>query len=52
MDTQKILHRARLATAGLIPADPLRESIGLELDFINIFTRIVQILALRDQRRR
>lgn len=51
-DTQKILHRARLATAGLIPADPLRESIGLELDFINIFTRIVQILALRDQRRR
>lgn len=50
-DTQKILHRARLATAGLIPADPLRESIGLELDFINIFTRIVQILAPLPSRR-
>lgn len=51
-DTQKILHHARLAQAGLIVQDPLRESIGLELDFINIFTRIVQILAMRDQRRR
>jgi hypothetical protein len=51
-DTQKILHHARLAQAGFIPADPLRESISLELDFINIFTRIVQILAMRDQRRR
>lgn len=51
-DTQKILRHAKLAQAGVIPADPLRESISLELDFINIFTRIVQILALRDQRRR
>ncbi|WFD28616.1 hypothetical protein MNAN1_003629 [Malassezia nana] len=51
-DTQKILRHAKLAEAGLIPADPLRESISLELDFINIFTRLVQILAVRDQRRR
>lgn len=51
-DTQKILRHAQLVQAGVIPSDPLRESIGLELDFINIFTRIVQILAMRDQRRR
>ncbi|WFD24666.1 hypothetical protein MEQU1_003369 [Malassezia equina] len=51
-DTQKILRHAKLAEAGLVRADPLRESISLELDFINIFTRIVQILAVRDQRRR
>lgn len=46
-DTQKILHHAQLAQQGAIPADPLRESIGLELDFINIFIRIVQILAMQ-----
>ena len=51
-DTQKILKHARLAQFGAIPADPLRESISLELDFINLFTRIVQILAMREQRRR
>jgi hypothetical protein len=34
--TQKILHNARLAEQGVIPRDPLKESIGLELDFINI----------------
>ena len=51
-DTQKILRHAKLAEAGILPADPLRESISLELDFINIFTRLVQILAVRDQRRR
>jgi len=44
-DTQKILHNARMAEAGAIRRDPLRESIGLELDIINIFIRLVQILA-------
>jgi hypothetical protein len=34
--TQKILHNARMAEAGVITRDPLRESIGLELDMINI----------------
>lgn len=34
--TQKILHNARLAEQGRIPRDPLKESIGLELDMINI----------------
>ncbi|WFD34971.1 hypothetical protein MCUN1_001817 [Malassezia cuniculi] len=51
-DTQKVLHHARLVEAGLKRPDPMAESIGLELDFINIFTRIVQILAMNDSRRR
>lgn len=44
-DTQKILHNARMAERGVIRRDPIRESIGLELDVINIFIRLVQILA-------
>ncbi|WFD32569.1 hypothetical protein MSPP1_003617 [Malassezia sp. CBS 17886] len=51
-DTQSILLHARQVEAGMRVADPLAESIGLELDVINIFTRIVQILAMRDQRKR
>ncbi|WFD00263.1 hypothetical protein MYAM1_003011 [Malassezia yamatoensis] len=51
-DTQKVLQHAKQVEAGMRPSDPLAESIGLELDFINIFTRLVQILAARDQRRR
>jgi hypothetical protein len=34
--TQKILHRGRLVEAGVVPADPIADSIGLELDMINI----------------
>jgi len=34
--TQKILHHARMAEAGVITRDPIREAIGLELDMINI----------------
>jgi len=34
--TQKILYHARMAEAGVITRDPIRESIGLELDMINI----------------
>ena len=34
--TQKILQHARLAEEGRMPRDPLKESIGLELDMINI----------------
>ncbi|KAL5519489.1 hypothetical protein ACEPAH_1172 [Sanghuangporus vaninii] len=45
-DTQKILAHARAAEAGLVPRDLVEESIALELDFINIFIRIVQILML------
>jgi FtsH-binding integral membrane protein len=51
-DTQKILANARAAAAGRIPADPLRESVSLQLDSINLFSRLVQILALQQGRRK
>jgi growth hormone-inducible transmembrane protein len=51
-DVQKILHHARLAERGLLPKDPVRESISLELDFINIFVRMVQLLAMQRNRRK
>jgi len=44
-DTQKILLHARMAEQGLMKADPVNESISLELDMINIFIRLVQILS-------
>jgi hypothetical protein len=34
--TQKILHHARLAEQGIIARDPMKESISLQLDMINI----------------
>jgi len=51
-DVQKVLHHARLAERGLIKRDAVNESISLELDFINIFIRMVQILGMRNQNRR
>ena len=51
-DVQKILHHARLAERGLIRKDAVNESIHLELDFINIFVRMVQILAMTQNRRK
>ncbi|KAI0784997.1 inhibitor of apoptosis-promoting Bax1-domain-containing protein [Abortiporus biennis] len=50
-DTQKILQHARLAEIGAMPKDPIKESIGLELDMINIFIRMVQILGMRKDRK-
>jgi len=46
-DVQKILHHARMAERGLVRKDVVNESISLELDFINIFIRMVQILGMR-----
>jgi FtsH-binding integral membrane protein len=46
-DVQRILHRARLAERGLVQRDAVNESISLELDFINIFIRMVQILGMQ-----
>ncbi|KAG7006990.1 hypothetical protein G7Y79_00012g033260 [Physcia stellaris] len=46
-DVQKILHHARLAERGVVKRDAVNESIGLELDFLNIFIRMVQILGMR-----
>lgn len=51
-DVQKILMHARLAQQGLIPEDPVNESISLELDFLNIFIRMVQILMLQQGRKK
>ena len=34
--TQKILHHARMAEAGVLERDSLKESVSLELDMINI----------------
>ncbi|KAH8723858.1 inhibitor of apoptosis-promoting Bax1-domain-containing protein [Phaeosphaeriaceae sp. PMI808] len=51
-DVQKVLHNARLAERGLKPKDPVNEAISLELDFINIFIRMVQILGMGGNRRK
>jgi len=50
-DTQKILERARMAEAGMVKPDPIGESIRFELDVINIFIRIVQILGMQQKRK-
>ncbi|KLO10115.1 hypothetical protein SCHPADRAFT_534309 [Schizopora paradoxa] len=50
-DTQKILQHGRLAAQGVIPRDPVKESIALELDFINIFIRLVTILSGSNRRK-
>ena len=50
-DTQKILHHARMAQAGYMKKDVVNESISLELDFLNIFIRLVQILGMQRNRR-
>ncbi|KAI1258446.1 inhibitor of apoptosis-promoting Bax1-domain-containing protein [Xylariaceae sp. FL1019] len=51
-DVQRILHHSRLAERGVIKKDTVNESIALELDFLNIFIRMVQILMMQQQRRR
>lgn len=51
-DVQKVLMHARMAERGLMRKDPVNESISLELDFLNIFVRMVQILMMNQQRRR
>lgn len=51
-DVQKVLHHARLAERGIIKKDPVNESISLELDFLNIFIRMVQILMMQQNRRK
>jgi growth hormone-inducible transmembrane protein len=51
-DVQKVLMHARMAERGLIRPDSVNESISLELDFLNIFVRMVQILMMNQQRKR
>lgn len=50
-DIQKILHHARMSERGLIRKDVVNESISLELDFLNIFIRMVQILGMSNRRK-
>ncbi|KAF3483858.1 growth hormone-inducible transmembrane protein [Arthroderma uncinatum] len=50
-DIQKILYHARLAERGVVRRDVVNESVSLELDFINIFIRMVQILSMRGNNR-
>lgn len=50
-DVQKVMHHARLAERGIIKRDPVNESISLELDFLNIFVRLVQILMMQQNKR-
>ena len=51
-DVQKVLAHARYAERGLIKKDTVNESISLELDFLNIFIRMVQILMMQQNRRK
>jgi len=51
-DVQKVLYHARAAQRGIIKEDPVNESISLELDFLNIFVRMVQILMMQQNRRK
>ena len=51
-DVQKILSHARMAEQGMMKRDAVNESIHLELDFINIFIRMVQLLAMQQGRRK
>ena len=51
-DVQKVLHHARMSERGLMRRDAVNESVRLELDFINIFVRMVQILAMQQGRRK
>lgn len=51
-DVQRILHHARLAQHGYIKRDVVNEAVHFELDFINVFIRMVQILALRGSNRK
>ena len=50
-DVQKILMHARLAERGLTRKDVVNESVSLELDFLNIFIRMVQILGMQQRRK-
>ncbi|KAL8859077.1 MAG: hypothetical protein Q9178_004340 [Gyalolechia marmorata] len=50
-DTQKVLQHARMAQMGMARKDVVNESISLELDFLNIFIRMVQILGMQQRKK-
>ncbi|KAA1131271.1 hypothetical protein PGTUg99_028639 [Puccinia graminis f. sp. tritici] len=51
-DTQKILNHGLLVEQGRMKPDPVNESVGLIMDSINIFVRIVQILLMQSNNRK
>lgn len=51
-DVQKVLMHARMAERGLMQRDAVNESISLELDFLNIFIRMVQLLMMQQGRKK
>ncbi|GAA5889856.1 hypothetical protein JCM6882_004343 [Rhodosporidiobolus microsporus] len=51
-DTQKVRRHAQLVQRGVIPNDPIRESISIVLDVINLFTSIVRVLLLQQGNKR
>ncbi|GJN94684.1 hypothetical protein Rhopal_007775-T1 [Rhodotorula paludigena] len=50
--TQRVRQHAHLAKTGRIPADPIRESISIILNVINMFTSIVRVMLLQQGNRR
>lgn len=50
-DTQRMLRNASLAKNGMIRPDPCRESVQFELNFINIFIRMVYMLGGSQRRK-
>ncbi|GAA5988538.1 hypothetical protein JCM10908_003611 [Rhodotorula pacifica] len=50
--TNQVRHHANLAARGAIPRDPVRESVGIILSVINLFTSIVRVLLLQQGNRR
>ncbi|KAJ3074176.1 hypothetical protein HDU98_011928 [Podochytrium sp. JEL0797] len=52
MKADRVMQHGQLASKGLAPRDTVNESVGLYLDFINIFIRLVQILSMTGNRKR
>lgn len=51
-DTQKILKHGELVQQGRMKPDPVNESVGLIMDSINIFIRLVQIFTMQSGNRK
>lgn len=50
-DTSKVLNHARMVERGQMIADPVRESVSIILDVINLFVKIVQVLLLQQRKK-
>ena len=50
-DVSKVLRHARMAEAGQMVRDPVRESVSIILDVINLFVKVVQVLLLQQRKK-